>query len=125
MLYEREFYKIIERTEIETGKLIVKIRLNQDHEIFSGHFPENPITPGVTSIRIIGELLENHLSTKLRLKEASNIKFPGMIQPQVHPEPVFEIKYEETENQLFKVSATIFSDNLTFVKFAGFFSKAN
>ena len=38
-----------------------KIELNASHQIFDGHFPNNPITPGVIQLQIVKELLEFHL----------------------------------------------------------------
>ncbi len=38
--------------------LTSRIKLYKEHEIFKGHFPGNPVMPGVCMIQIIKELTE-------------------------------------------------------------------
>ncbi len=122
MLLSGNFYKISELTEPEPGYIRAKIHLNDKHEIFSGHFPENPVTPGVVSIQMVSEILGFHLKKNFFLSEASNIKFPAMIQPENTPEPVLEIKFEELPENRIKISAKIFTAETIFLKLNGIFN---
>jgi 3-hydroxyacyl-[acyl-carrier-protein] dehydratase len=60
--------------EGDSNKLSVIIRLNPAHEIFKGHFPGNPLLPGVCVVQILKEILMNQLDKKLILNYASSIK---------------------------------------------------
>ncbi|MBQ0740088.1 3-hydroxyacyl-ACP dehydratase, partial [Aquimarina celericrescens] len=53
----KDFYKT--NTLITVGNIsTVTITINKNHKIFKGHFPGNPVTPGVCMIQIIKELAE-------------------------------------------------------------------
>ena len=71
----KDFYKIISLNEINKGEINASIELNSNHKIFAGHFPKNPVVPGVISIQIIKELFSLHLNQKMFTKSARNIKF--------------------------------------------------
>lgn len=99
-------------------KVISKIKLNPTHKIFSGHFPNNPITPGVVQIQMVKEILEKFYRKELRLFKMSRCKFLKILNP--HETPILAIHIsisvmenfikvdafgEEKENIYFKLSA--------------------
>lgn len=60
------------------------IELNPEHDVFKGHFPNNPVTPGVCMLQILKELTEQATNTNLVIKECSNVKFMALINPEVN-----------------------------------------
>ena len=58
------------------------VKLNKDHEVFQGHFPGNPIMPGVCTIQLVKELTEKALKKELFLSVVSNVKFMAIINPE-------------------------------------------
>jgi len=58
------------------------VKLNAEHEVFKGHFPGNPIMPGVCMIQMIKELIEKAMEKTLFLSVASNVKFMAIINPE-------------------------------------------
>ncbi len=58
------------------------VKLNAEHEVFKGHFPGNPIMPGVCMIQMIKELIEKAIGKELFLSVASNVKFMAIINPE-------------------------------------------
>lgn len=67
--------------ENNDGTVAATVSLNKDHEIFEGHFPGNPVMPGVCMIQIIKELTEKATEKSLFLSSCSNIKFMAIIDP--------------------------------------------
>ncbi|GEM_PF-925899 len=53
-----------------------------DLEMFRGHFPGNPILPGIAQIEMVKCLVEMVLEKKLTLREIQKTKFSHMIQPE-------------------------------------------
>tara|TARA_B110000093_G_scaffold81589_2_gene88450 strand:- start:884 stop:1255 length:372 start_codon:yes stop_codon:yes gene_type:complete len=79
-----------------------KITINKDHIVFKGHFPDNPVMPGVCMIQIIKEITEKIVNKTLFMQSASNIKFMAIINPFVTPELELQLEIIETEG-VFKV----------------------
>ena len=90
--------KILEET-IEANT-----RLNASHRIFNGHFPENPVTPGVVQIQMVKEILENALEKECALKEVGRCKFLAILNPNENSVITITIKYS-VEDDVLKVSA--------------------
>lgn len=110
-----DFYQT-ERYESEGGTVCATIRLHSQHDIFKGHFPNNPVTPGVCMLQIFKELTENHLQRKLQIKECSNVKFMALINPEIHPVLQLDLTVSEAELDVFKVKATASFENTTAIK---------
>ncbi len=68
-----------------------RIRLHADHPVFAGHFPGQPVLPGVCQLSIVKELVEKALNRKLVLTHADQIKFLAMVDPVRIPEFDVEI----------------------------------
>ena len=74
-----DFYTLNQIAPQGEGKYICRITLNPAHPIFAGHFPGNPITPGVCMLQIIKELTEKITQKKLFLSKTSQVKFMTLI----------------------------------------------
>ena len=120
-MLKNNFFKILEIKETGGNELIAGIKLNTEHQIFDGHFPGNPVVPGVVSIQMINEILSERLGKKLMLTKARNIKFPAMINPNINPELHFQIKYSKQEEETYKINAQIYFEDTVFLKFNGIF----
>ena len=86
--------------EFEGKELNAKIHLNKDHDIFKGHFPGNPVMPGVCMLQIIKELTEIATSQSLFLAVSSNIKFMAIINPDTNPDLLLNISIEEENDEI-------------------------
>ena len=94
-------YKLDDLTVNDTSAT-ANITINKDHIVFNGHFPDNPVMPGVCMMQIIKEITEKIVDKKLFMQSASNIKFMAIINPFITPE--LELQLEITEaDQGYKV----------------------
>jgi len=98
-----------------------ELQINRGHEIFKGHFPGQPVLPGVCQIEMVKELVEASLGRKVRLNQASNIKYIEIVNPNEHDEVVMEINIQERDYGLFVKAASLFRDGRANFKFAGTF----
>jgi len=114
------FYTVTSQSR-EAGQVAVTIELNAAHPIFQGHFPEQPVVPGVCMMQTITEVLEGALDKKVKLKKASQMKFLNMIDPTKQPLVDVTLTYKEEEAG-WKVNATLKRDDTTFMKFQGIFN---
>jgi 3-hydroxyacyl-[acyl-carrier-protein] dehydratase len=113
-----DFFKVIETTVIE-NKILSKIELNPAHKIYAGHFPNNPITPGVVQVQIVKELLENIYKKELKMVSMSRCKFLKILNPNETPVITVDISYSEDP---LHVSATGTHQDSTYFKFTALFS---
>ncbi len=50
-------------------------------EIFRGHFPGNPILPGIAQIEMVKLILEKFLATSLNIRTVKKTKFSHQVEP--------------------------------------------
>ena len=112
----KDFYTINSIQKNDDGSHTVIIFVNEKHEVFEGHFPENPIMPGVCMMQIIKELVENISQKKLILQSLSNVKFMALINPFVNPELRLELSITPTEDGLIKVKNTSYFEQTVALK---------
>ena len=110
MLLEN-FYKIIHRKEREDGKREIEIELNPGHALYQGHFPGQPVVPGVCTLQIIKESAEQIANQPLQ-----SSKFLSAINPLETPRLQLFIRLEETEEHLFKLQAEGICNGKEFIK---------
>lgn len=122
MLLEN-FYTILKSETLEAQSLIAIIEIQKEHPIFDGHFPNFPITPGVTMLQIIKALTENILNQSLLLVSGSNIKFLSLVNPNENAILKFNITILEDSENIKVKNITSFEDgtpvlkcNVTFAK---------
>lgn len=114
------FYSVIDFQKQE-GSIQATILLNPDHRIYDGHFPGNPVTPGVCQIQIIKEVISDLIGQPLYLVEAKTIKFLKVLTPHFKNIDL-KLDYAVTDNGI-KVTATLYQESSVFLKFSGQFQK--
>lgn len=115
-----DFYTLLRSEKTENG-ISVWVKIDKDHSIFKGHFPNHPVTPGVCTIQIIKELSEKHLEKELMLKTARNVKFMAIINPEENEDVRFDLSFETVENGEISVKATVMMNENPALKFGGNF----
>lgn len=107
-----DFYTLESYEKAENGSFIATINLNKDHDIFKGHFPGNPVTPGVCMMQIVKELTEEFTGRKLFLKTASNVKFMAIINPFETPDLTIKLDITETDEEVKVKNTTSFGETI-------------
>lgn len=110
MLIE-DLYKVT-ATEKSAEGILAQIHLNKNHAIFKGHFPGNPVMPGVCMIQIIKELTEEATGKNLFLTVSSNIKFMAIINPENNPDLQIAIDITEENGEVKVKNTTSFEDTV-------------
>ena len=114
-----DLYTITDFTH-EEGAVEANLVIDVGHRIFEGHFPGQPVTPGVCMMQMIKEIAEKAIDKKLQLKKADDMKFLAIIDPQKNNIVKASLKYTIAVNTM-SVSATITKEELTHFKFKGSF----
>lgn len=108
---------LFELKEFKSGEGAVNaiLGINEHHDIFKGHFPGQPILPGVCMMQVTKELIEKALQKKLIIAEGDNIKFLAVIDPNQTPEVNAQVSYTQSNDNV-SINASLFAGNVTFFK---------
>ena len=115
-----DIFQIIS-TELSEGKIVAAIIINEQSEIFKGHFPGQPVIPGACMLQLVKDVLEDALKQSVQLKKADQIKFITMITTENTGGLLLEMTYKDLEDGIIKVSAKLTNDHVVSFKFQGTF----
>ena len=89
-----DFFKILEsKTADGCHEFIVDI--NKEHKVFEGHFPGNPVVPGVMSMMMIRKCAETIIGRKTRFATISQCKYHNVIIPDGRKKTI-KVSVDET-----------------------------
>lgn len=107
----------IESIEYNNEVVKASLRIEKEHSIFRGHFPNLPVVPGVCMMQMVREVMESLEGKHLQMDEAQNIKFLAVLDPNLNSRIDSTIFIEERlGDNLMKVSATLSADTTVFFK---------
>ena len=115
MILLNDFFNIND-TESSATEIWAAISINADHKIFEGHFPNQPVVPGVCMMQMIKEIVEHVLDIQTNLTQAADMKFLSVINPHVNNNVQATIKYSSEENGAINIVASIYKDELVHFK---------
>lgn len=119
----KDFYTVLSEEKTGDSKYTIAILVNEKHDVFKGHFPGNPIMPGVCMIQIIKELTESITKSTLMIQTLSNVKFMALINPEINPELRLELDIVTTEDDLVKVKNTTYFNDTVALKLSNVYKK--
>ncbi|MEI6456531.1 MAG: 3-hydroxyacyl-ACP dehydratase [bacterium] len=97
-------------------KFIVEVMIHPGHPVFEGHFPGNPVIPGVCQVQMVTEILEEIYRKKFRLTEADNIKFLSMINPIETNKLSIALSCRHSDEENIIVNATASAGDKSYLK---------
>lgn len=120
MILLKDFFTINNTVSSET-EIWAELRIDANHKIFEGHFPNQPVVPGVCMMQMVKEILESVIGKETNLVQAADMKFLAMINPIENNLIHTSIKYSSDEAGAINVVASLFKDELVHFKFKGQF----
>lgn len=83
-MQDESLYKVVS-TDSTQNRHTICVVLNPLHSLYKGHFPEQPVLPGVCTLQIIRECAGAILNKNIRFATISQCKFTSMIIPDETP----------------------------------------
>ena len=114
-----DYFEIIKSEEAENSYLAT-IKLDAAHAIFKGHFPENPVLPGVCQVQILNSTLDKITGKTYFLAAASSLKYIQVINPETNPMLQLEVSFVEKDDFV-EVKSVFSFDKIIFSKFSATF----
>ena len=116
-----DFFKI---TDIQNAdKYTISIEMNPKHDIYKGHFPGNPITPGVCLTQMVKEAVEHITNKKLQMVTGENLKFTAILNPEIDTNVTMSLSIKIKEEGLLHAESIISGANTNFFRFKGSFKE--
>ena len=79
-------YYTIESVAQQEGKAVFQIALNPQCQVYEGHFPGEPVSPGVCNIQMIKECAEQVAGKSLFLSNLQQCRLTTLVTPLAHPQ---------------------------------------
>ena len=115
MILLNDFFTISDKVTSET-EIWAALFINADHKIFEGHFPNQPVVPGVCMMQMIKEIVEEVIGKSTNLVQATELKFLAVINPRENNLVHASIKYAAGEDGMININASLFKDELVHFK---------
>lgn len=120
-MLENNFFKIIEFRQDEHS-LHAVLELDPLHKIFEGHFPGQPVVPGVCMMQMQKELLEKAMGRKANLLRADHAKFLSMIDPRINRLIAAQIQFSLNADDTIGLIGSFIQEEIVFFKFKAVFA---
>lgn len=120
MLENQLYFPLLQ--EKHDAHAIFSIRLNADHPVYHGHFPGNPVTPGVVQMEMVKSLVSLFYERKMNLVSMASCKFIAILNPGNVPAVQGKIDCTLQENEQVKISAVLTDDQQTYFKMSAVYA---
>ncbi|MBO5864284.1 MAG: beta-hydroxyacyl-ACP dehydratase [Paludibacteraceae bacterium] len=116
-------YYSVERIIKEEAKYVFYVKLDPECEVYKGHFPDMPVSPGVCNIQMIKECCCEVAGKELFLGSISQCKFSSLVTPSANSELRVAILMTES-NGTYAVRASISDKQTLFMDMKAEFTEA-
>lgn len=118
MLLENKYYKVLRVREVGEGKAVYHVAILPGCNVYEGHFPGNPVCPGVCNIQTIKECASLLTGKELRISSIKQCLLTAIATPTVCPEVDVEVELKETAGK-YSIVATISDEKRQYMTFKG------
>lgn len=80
MQLKDRYYKVVGK-EIHDKTYRYAVELIAEHAVYKGHFPGNPVSPGVFSIQMLRECCEDAIQKELKIESIGQCRFITVLCP--------------------------------------------
>lgn len=124
MLLENSFYKILHK-EVDGLSGRFTIAILPDCNVYEGHFPNDPVCPGVCNIETIKECTMLLTGKELRIKSIKQCRLTAIATPSVCPEVTVTVTATPSADNTYTVLASIKDDAQTYMEYKGIMEYPN
>lgn len=101
---------------------IVFVELNESHEVFKGHFPNQPVLPGVVQLQLVKMSLEQILGRNITTNVIKSVKYLQVIDPRKITSISLEIKVKSNNEDDISIQATLHDGDSALMKLSASYS---
>ena len=118
MLLNNKFYKVLNETRPDEQHAVCRCQLLADCDVYRGHFPHKPVSPGVCNIEMIKECAMMLTGEKLFIKGIKQCRLTAIASPEACPEVNVTVGVTKTEGG-YTVVASIADETRSYMEYKG------
>lgn len=108
-------YKIEPDGHLNPETMLFRVTFDPQHEVFKGHFPDQPVLPGVLIIRLIVQCASLATEKSLFLSKVIQCKFLNFVDPRINPALSLELTIYGKDGMT-DVKAVLRDESMIFTK---------
>lgn len=102
-----DYFTILRSEATDNLSGVVSIRLNAHSIVYEGHFPGEPVSPGVCNIEMIRECAEAVHGHALRINRIKQCRLTTLVTPLNHSTADVTINLQEQKPNTYRLTATL------------------
>lgn len=109
------YFDLLEQKVSDDGSVLFTVKLNPDCSVYQGHFPGNPVCPGVCNINMIRRCIEHYTNKKLIISDIKQCRFTALITPI--KQSILNLKAVITEAEDgYNVNANLYDSSTNYIE---------
>ncbi|MFZ3044346.1 MAG: hypothetical protein WA151_00405 [Desulfatirhabdiaceae bacterium] len=76
------WYSIENNQRFPSGQLYAEVEIGVDSPWFSGHFPGEPVLPGIAQLSMVMETIRQATSVQVRISGLKRVRFKQIVRPE-------------------------------------------
>ena len=90
-------------TKLCSGKIISNVKVAMESSWFDGHFPKDPVLPGIALLSLVYQIINKALNLKIQIYSFSRVRFKQIVRPGDDLEFIIEHDKKTSKRYSFQV----------------------
>ncbi len=119
MKLENNYFKLLHQESQDAHSATFHVALLPDCDVYRGHFPGNPVCPGVCSMQMIRECAEKFLGKSLHQPTVSQCRFVTLMTPAECPEVDIKMEILAATDTAYTIKAIVSGGDNIYLDYKG------
>ncbi|MDO4496317.1 MAG: beta-hydroxyacyl-ACP dehydratase [Bacteroidales bacterium] len=122
MLLKDKFFTVLHEERLTANDAVYLCELKADCDVYRGHFPGKPVSPGVCNIEMIRECAEMLTGKDLKINTIKQCRLTAVASPAICPKVDVKVSVAAIEGtNTYNVVATIADAERSYMELKGTF----
>lgn len=118
-MFLNDLYTLSEILQLPDGSFETDIIINPGHRVFMGHFPGQPVLPGVCILEMLKDIVKKHTGKEWKISQASSVKYLKVVDPTNDTVLRMQIGLKEEADSMLVSASSFTADGSAHFKFKG------
>lgn len=113
------YYYTLLNIEYQENAAIYHVSLRPECDVYRGHFPGNPVCPGVCNMQMVKECVENMTGKRLYASMVRQCRLTAVATPDVCSRLDVKISIQSADYTHYAVKASIYDEQRIYMDYKG------